>query len=251
LLSDASILAFSPDSRTVAYSGEGAAIRILEVASGHERHHFPGHRGSITSLTFSPDGQKLISGSRDTMALVWDLGWPSSPPATAVEREPLWTDLAGDDAARAYRAIRKLAASPALSIPFLRKKLQPVAAVDEKRLSRLIADLDSDDFAIRQKATAKLAELGDQPLSTYRKMLEGKPSLEIRRRLESLLEKAGPAWWSVSGERLRSLRAVETLELAGTKEARQVLESLARGASGARLTEQAKAALQRLGNDRR
>ena len=90
----------------------------------------------------------------------------------------------------------------------------------------------------------------DQPLAAYRKALEGKPSLETRRRLEDLLVKASSAWWDVSGERLRSLRAVEALELDGAKEAREVLETFAAGAEGARLTEEAKAALERLAKRR-
>jgi hypothetical protein len=53
----------------------------------------------------------------------------------------------------------------------------------------------------------------------------------------------------VSGERLRSLRAVEALELAGTTAARETLASLAAGAPGARLTEQARAACERLANN--
>jgi hypothetical protein len=83
-------------------------------------------------------------------------------------------------------------------------------------------------------------------LPAYRKALEGKPSLEKRRRLEDLQTKAQAAWWDVSGERLRLLRAIEALELAGTSEAREILGMLAAGTEGARLTEEAKAALKRL-----
>lgn len=128
----------------------------------------------------------------------------------------------------------------------MRKYLRPVDAVDEKRLARLLGDLDSDDFTVRQKATAELEKLGERAIPSYRKALASKPSLETRRRVDDLLDKAQRAWWDVSGERLRSLRAVEALELAGTEEARDVLKTLAAGASGTRLTEEAKAALQRL-----
>jgi hypothetical protein len=254
LPSEVNTLAFSPDGRMLAWSAYGntdPSIHLLEVSSGRERRRLKGHRGWVIALTFSAAGDRLISGSMDTTALVWDLGSrfdPRKAPTTltAAQVESLWTDLAGEDAARAYQAIRKLAASPTLSIPLLRKRLHPVAVVDEKRQARLIADLDSDDFPTRQKASVELERLGGLPLSAYCKALEGKPSPEMRRRLQEWLEKAGPAWWDVSGERLRSLRAVETLELAGTKEAREVLETLAGGAEGSRLTEQAKAALQRL-----
>jgi len=229
-------------------SAADTTIRLLEVASGCERRRLTGHRGQITALAFSADCRRLLSGCHDTTALVWDLS--HSRPATAAELETLWADLAGADAARAYQAIHQLAAAPESSVPFLRKRLQPVAPVDEKRVARLIADLDSEDFAVRQKATAALRELSDQPLAAYRKALEGKPSLETRRRLEDLLVKASSAWWDVSGERLRSLRAVEALELDGAKEAREVLETFAAGAEGARLTEEAKAALERLAKRR-
>jgi hypothetical protein len=47
-------------------------------------------------------------------------------------------------------------------------------------------------------------------------------------------------------ETLRMLRAVEALELAGTAEARAVLDALAKGAGEVRLTRQARAALERL-----
>jgi hypothetical protein len=48
-------------------------------------------------------------------------------------------------------------------------------------------------------------------------------------------------------EVLRAVRAVEALELAGTGEARRVLEALAKGAGHDRLTREARAALRRLG----
>jgi hypothetical protein len=153
--------------------------------------------------------------------------------------------LANPDAARAYQAIRKLAAS-ASALPFLRKQLRPVAVPDAKQIAALIAKLDSDDFATRQNAAAELEKQADQPLPAYRKALAGKPSLEKRRRLEELLAKATLAWWGASPERLRELRTIEALELAGTKEACEALKELAGGVAGARLTEQAKASLERL-----
>jgi hypothetical protein len=59
-----------------------------------------------------------------------------------------------------------------------------------------------------------------------------------------LLEKLDQ--WILSGDTLRTWRALEVLEQVGTPEARQVLEKLAQGAPGTRPTEEARAALQRL-----
>jgi WD40 repeat protein len=252
--SDASSLAFSPDCRLLAWGGYGdPTLHVVEVASGRQRHRFPGHLGFVRALTFSTDGRRLLSGSSDTTALIWDLaGRVHQPPVpTAAEVEMLWKHLGSEDAARAAQAIRQLAAAPDAAIEMLRQRLRPAPIVDEGHLARLMTQLESDSFANRQKAIAELEKLGDQALPAYRKALEGKPPLEMRRHLEHLVEKAGPAWWDVSGERLRSLRAIEVLELAGTEEARAVLKTLAAGGEGARLTEQAKAALERLANNRR
>jgi hypothetical protein len=64
-------------------------------------------------------------------------------------------------------------------------------------------------------------------------------------RIEALLGKLeGPV---ASAETLRSIRAVEALEHIATPEARDLLDRLAAGAPEARLTREAKAALERLG----
>ena len=131
----------------------------------------------------------------------------------------------------------------AQAVPFLQERLKPVAAVDGKRLAQLIAHLDSDEFTARQKATEALERLGDLAVPALEKALAGKPALEMRTRIERLLETADRM---PPPEVLRSLRAVEALEHAGTPEARQRLEALAKGADGARLTREAQAALQRL-----
>jgi WD40 repeat protein len=241
------VLVFSPDGRTLAWSGSmDPAVHLLEVASGRERCRLAGHRGQVKTLHFSATGDRLLSASFDTTVLIWDLGVDHvrSQPSLA-ELEALWTDLAGEGAARGYQAIKRLAAAPNVAIPFLRKRLRSVPVVDQKWLVQLIADLDSDNFANRQNASEDLAKLGEQALPAYRKALNGKPPLETRRRLDDLLDKAQRAWWDTSGERLRSLRAIETLELSGAKEAHELLETLAAGAEGARLTEEAKAALKR------
>jgi hypothetical protein len=72
--------------------------------------------------------------------------------------------------------------------------------------------------------------------------LDGKPALEIRRRVQQLLNQSRD--WTP--ERLREHRAIQALEHIGTPAGRQLLETLAQGAPEARLTDEAKAALRRL-----
>jgi HEAT repeat protein len=135
-----------------------------------------------------------------------------------------------------------LAADPERSLPYLQRRLPPLVE-DEKRL---IADLDSEQFAVREKATTELEKLGEAALHALRKAIEDRPPLETRRRVEQLIEKQEREEWKSSPEGRRMRRAVEVLERIGTAEARRVLATLAKGAPGAWLTLDAKAALQRL-----
>jgi hypothetical protein len=188
----------------------------------------------------------------DTQILIWDVAAQTHRPAArapalaARELEALWSDLASDDTPRAGRAVEHLAAAPRQAAALLRERLHPVEAADAQAVARLLANLDSADFTIRDKAVKELEALGEGALGSYRRALESHPSLEMRRRLEALLDKLSGLWRNPAPERLRTLRALEVLELAGTPEARQVLQVLEKGVPGARLTEEAKAAHQRL-----
>jgi len=157
-----------------------------------------------------------------------------------------WADLADAGAVRAQQAVRKLAAAPDQAVSYLDKRLQPVPVVDEGRVTRLIVDLDNEEFSVREKASAELEKLGEAAAAACRQALAKQPSAEVQHRLEALLKTQLETWSSNSPGHLRLLRALATLEFSGTVEARQVLQRLARGAPDATLTEDAKAALGRM-----
>ena len=69
-------------------------------------------------------------------------------------------------------------------------------------------------------------------------------SLEVRRRLERILEKLERP--ITSPERLRPLRAIEALEQIRTPDALDILQKLANGTPEARLTQEATATLEYL-----
>jgi RNA polymerase sigma factor (sigma-70 family) len=233
-------VAFSPDGRMLASTGHSGDVCLWETATGSERRRWKGHLGSGDAIAFAPDGRTVATGSMDTTVLLWDVrGVQASPKAKAVEH---WRLLADRDAARAYDAVLALAATPEATVALLRGELRPAVSKTAK-VKDLLADLDSDTFAKREKATRALRELGADAEPALRKVYQASPSLEVRQRAGRLLEELASR--ALSPAELRAVRAVETLEYCGTAGARELLETLARGAVEARLTQEAKAALAR------
>jgi WD40 repeat protein len=201
---------------------------------------------NVRCLAFSRDGRTLASGLGDSTVLLWKVSEPAreEPKLSAGELEEAWSALVGDDARKAYRAIHRLAAAPQQSIPFLRDHLKPAATVDAKRIERLIADLDDDAFAVRERASRELKQIGSPVAPALRRVLAKRPTLEMRRRIEQLLEPFDRG--RCTPDELRSLRAVEAVEHMATPEVRQMLASWAEGAPDAVLTHEARLSLQRL-----
>jgi RNA polymerase sigma factor (sigma-70 family) len=237
---------FSPDGKMLAMpSVHSEQILIFEVRTGQWRcRAWKGHHGSFQDFAFSPDSKHLATLGSDDTVLVWDLAGLTETQRRAADPESLWKELASDDGALAYEAITRLARSPGRGLPFLQARLQPVPLVEARQVQRWIADLDSENFATRQQAQEELERQGASTVAALKKALAGKPSLELRRRLEQLIARAVQV--DFTGDKLRAWRALEAIELMGTAEARQFLEKLAGGTAGHWFTEEARSAVQRL-----
>jgi hypothetical protein len=224
--------------------GDDRTVRVWEVASGSERLRFQGHCAAIRCGAFSRDGRLLATGSGDTTILLWDvIGLTrdernAAPVVDAHDLERWWSALADADARTAFAAVSCMKAMPRRSVPFLKDHLRPVVAADAKRLATLLADLDSEQFTLRDKAARELDRLGESALPALKKAQAESTSAEVRRRVEQLLAK------QQNSSHVREVRAVEVLEHIATPEARQILRKLADGVPEARLTREAKAALE-------
>lgn len=132
--------------------------------------------------------------------------------------------------------------APTRSVSFLRSRMRPLAL--DPRIAKLVVELDDEQFAVRERAAVQLEAQHDLAEPALRKAVARKPSLEARRRMTQLLDKLeGPV--GLPGH-LQFLRALEVLENVATPEARDLLQTLADGAPEARLTQEAKASLDRL-----
>jgi hypothetical protein len=107
-----------------------------------------------------------------------------------------------------------------------------------------VADLDSEDFAVREAAARDLRALGRGVEPTLRRALRSVTSAEARRHLTGLVE--AMTYGKPDAETLRQGRAVLALERIASEPARQLLRQLGRGAPEAEQTRDAQAALARL-----
>jgi hypothetical protein len=164
---------------------------------------------------------------------------PSQPGDAALDT--LWQDLKDSDGIKAGKAMLALRRRGPESVAYLKARVQPVTPREPQRLKQLVADLDSERFAVREKAYRELEKLGDLAAAALKQPADSKLSLEGQRRANELLDKlASPV---SDPDTLRLLRAVEVLEQIGTPPARAVLAQVATGMAQHRVTLAARAAI--------
>jgi WD40 repeat protein len=239
---------FSPDGRWLLV-GSGPKMLILDATSGTVAGELGEHRHSIAAAAISRDGARLFTGSDDIMA--WDLAAvtrktkPQATKLSEAEVASLWKDLASSDAPRAYQAMWRLADDPMGA----RHVADGLKRLDYKRLSRFIRELDSDEFEVRERASQELERLGAGAVPSLRRVLEGKPSVEVRNRATKLLNKLAPQGAPGSTDDLLMHRVIEVLEHIGTPEAVGLLKDIAQGEGARSVLLDAKLTLNRLARD--
>jgi hypothetical protein len=118
----------------------------------------------------------------------------------------------------------------------LRESQQPLP---DKLFARLLADLDDDDFAVRQKATEELQRHGERVQAQVARALQGQPSPEAKGRLKHVLDAIA------KGPPPIVRTTLSQLGQAKNDQARVILRVLAEGQTDSWASKEAKAALQR------
>jgi dipeptidyl aminopeptidase/acylaminoacyl peptidase len=239
------VLAFSPDGKTIAWSGVESTsdIFLIEVRTHQVRCRLNGDSYPVQQLAFSPDGSRLLSAGPDGSALIWDVRERSTIKVAAAARAETvaawWEALADTSAVKGYETMRDMAAHPSQAVELLRAKLKPIEAVDASRLDALFAKLGGDEFQGREEASRALVELGEPAGPRLEAAARKSSDPEVKRRAADALEK-------IDAGRLRAERAVEVLERMGDAAAQKLLHELVGGLPGAARTTDAAEALARL-----
>jgi hypothetical protein len=172
---------------------------------------------------------------------------PVKPDSTELDDKQLetaWDGLGDKDAARGVQSCAMLYGDKK-AIPFLKKKLKADAfktpEVDDKIVDGLIADLNSDTFSKREKASAELARVAHAILPRLEKEAKESSSAEQRMRLTRLVETASTHSIETQGR-----RGLEVLVALQSPAAKELLENLGKGPEKEWLTKAAQEALARV-----
>jgi WD40 repeat protein len=245
-----SCAAFSRSNRFLALGTIRGEILVWDTVQSTVATRFTGHRGAVTSVDFSPDAKRLVTSGDDATILLWDVHVRLAKAEyfdlrlAAKEVESLWRELARPETERAYAAMVRLSRAPHAALSVFQERFLPASASEAAQIRAWIAELESDKYKVREQATTALAQLGDFAQLALEKVLDTRPKLETRRRVELLLDKIDKQ--PPSPQRLQQERALLVLQWIGTPEAKRLLEALAQGAPETWLTEQAKAACWRM-----
>jgi hypothetical protein len=200
------------------------------------------------SPAWSPNG-KTLATVQEANIMIWHVPDLADRPverkssSKGLEMTIRWERLAHADAEVAFKdGIRHFLAVPHDAVPFLRKRLNGITHEKGRPAADLISDLASDVFEVRRKATAELERRGAAVEEALAGSLGKSPAIEVRRRLDAILAKCA----TLRGEHLQIVRGIEILEDIGSPEARQAIESLAKGPPESFLTQEARRVVVRL-----
>ncbi len=266
-------LKFSVDGRMLATVGPGGKTWVWERWTGKVRHKFSGDPllkggGSFerfgnfacdrSLLSISPSGKLFASLTRGkqphkkgpipcTLHIFRrrKLSVPQkqrvldgSPKSTL---QNLIAKITSRDASVAYQAILKLSGCQK-AVTQLTPKIQKLRTEIETRtkaIPRLVGDLDSSRYRTRIRAEMELRLAAWTDAIAIRKHLKGDLARETRTRLEKVLKEFRKE--PMPEDLLFLYRAIEVLELVGTKEAQSELNKIAKCGSHGLATEASEA----------
>lgn len=236
-------LEFAANGRVLVALDARGVLRLYELATGELMCSFQRETQQTFGFAVSPRAAHAATGESDGTVLVWSL-LALDDSSAGLGVDDCLRDLSSPDAAVSYRAMCRLRALGTETVEWIAKDIDPAAPAG-KPLEALVQELDHAEAVTREMATDALRQAGEEARACLETCLADTPTAEARERAQQILDDLD-AGRIRDTDGLRAVRAVWVLECFGSPEARAVLERLAAGAPGARLTMEAAAALRRM-----
>lgn len=156
---------FHPDGQSLITGCLDGSIRRWDLRSGQEIGWWNGATAGIRRVAIDGAGRRMVSLDFNGNTFLWDLAAPPPlPDGAAGEGDPadlerLWMLMRSEDYRVRTGAMRGFLKAPARAVPFLAEKVPPPQAADPAPMARLLARLNSESYAERERATEELREL--------------------------------------------------------------------------------------------
>ena len=250
----ANALAFASDHRTIVSGNWNNEIICWDLATGKSYLRRNGKHGPwICGMSLSADGRRMVTGSSDGMAVVWDLPKLTASKTAIVSEPPwrdAWLDLASADGAVAYRSLWTLAGDKQATLKKMSEtlKFDSDAGKELEVITGLIRQLDDDQFRTREIATKRLLEFGAKARPLLERVWKESLSVEKRFRIRQILKILDRSVFQplTSPTALRRHRSIQLLEYFADEEAKVLLKRIAENSPSQRESSAAKASLRRL-----
>ncbi|MCZ6691860.1 MAG: WD40 repeat domain-containing protein [Planctomycetota bacterium] len=249
---DADLAATSFDGHWIAIVTRSGAIFLRELSSQVPGVRLVGTERPVTALAWSPRDNLLLAADVSGGLWAWaipprDLTRPQDDSTRGVvELDRLWDQLGERDAALAYSAMMALARGGDETLNGLIRRIAIPDAGEVAGHRKLIEDMRSDDFAIREAAVSRLGELARLPEDALRRALTKPSSGGFVTRARKLLGQMEPPYRRFPSRILQRRRGLLTLELNGTDMAMAFLERVATESTSSTERGDAAAALRRV-----
>ena len=172
-----------PEGRTFLLM-DGEEIAVVDVETGASKFRFDGGQGRHLDFAIhSADGRWIVTSDNYVRVVVWN--------ASDGKVHASYGGMFGYSAL-AFDPHREIAATSSCfsrKVRFARLCLTDPTVAEKARIQSLLGELDSDDPAVRERATAALVDLGFLARAAVKRAATEAASAEVRMRARWILEK--------------------------------------------------------------
>ena len=245
--------AFSIDNRFLFTSNLDNQIVVWDLVTKSVVARVTGHDSKIAALAVPNTGLLRLasgaSGVHDRSVIFWDLRDRIFPPIEVLgefDLDAIWKDLGSRDAKKSLTAtnllFRSLREEPSRNAMLVAKL--PLSKVDDA-VPRLIAELDSPKFRVRENAMESLLEMVELIRPQLERRLEDS-SQEAKWRIQNVLKSREEKPLDLNENDRRLNRTILALELCADEESKKTLRLLAEFCQAKNVVDEARSALRRL-----